>query len=206
MTDTKPASTPMTREELLLLPVEQQRVEIARDVLALMEANKISATHGSYMNSELPWEKLLSIEEQATLFRDFFNDNAIITEKDANDETYSFPSCEVCAIGAVFIAAVDKFNSLSCSDLDLTDPSDEEMVPYLKPWFSRYQLRLIEAAFEAKWCAGTHTRPESEKGRLEVLRAEGFGHDPEIGRNPMGEARMKKIMLNIIANNGTFVP
>lgn len=181
----------MTRDELLKLSRREQRVVIAKDVLQLLKAQQILASHGGYMSSTLPWrvleEEYDGEEENEILFRDFF-------QQHSEGETV-----RVCAIGAAFIAAVDKFNSLSCADLAFADAESEEMITYLERWFDEYELRLIEAAFEGQWCADDGVE---EEDREEINEAVGFTEG--IFDDP--HARLTKIMENIIANKGTFAP
>ncbi len=207
MTEKTETKACMTQEELNKLPLPEQRVEIAKDVLDLLRSQAIFANKGSYMESQLPWSKFreydedgdlveLDADKSEMLFRDFFRIHAKLPEP-----AKKFP-VGVCAIGAMFIGAVDKFNSLQCADLGYADASDDDMVDYLDGWFEEFDLRLIETAFERQWCGGDELQlDEDGEYRSEINDAADF-----CAAEESAEERMQKIMQNIIDNQGEFRP
>jgi hypothetical protein len=148
----------------------KMRVKIARDVLKQLTARKLVAAAGVYMilNSEAAthnyWKTLSSKKPSQQL-------NKFLPKK-----------CNVCALGALFITAIDKNNDLTLGELPSNDISGRwfgsaTMRDYLNKWFDLYQLVEIEQSFE---------RGPSGKGQWST-------------------DKMKSIMENIIKNKGTFV-
>jgi hypothetical protein len=178
----------MTKAELQALPVEKQRVEIARDVLRMMKGRQLEAEHAVYVGLGFSLTDIIERNPRARL-ADIFQ-----SKRDEGGRIGS-----VCAIGAAFVSAVDKFGRLKASDTEdyLTpDGSPDEMIKYLGRWFSREQLRLMELAFEGKWWGVDIEAPEQ---RL-------FHRAQKFCERLSAEAGMEKIMRNVVKNNGTFKP
>jgi len=102
------------------------------------------------------------------------------------------PQCGVCAKGAAFIAAVDRFNRLKIcfrnANGNNTSYYDEG---FLTEYFSQGQLDEMEAAFEG-WPS---YRLDSKFSYTGIPR----------NRNK-ADIRLSMIMQNVIRNNGEFVP
>jgi len=99
--------------------------------------------------------------------------------------------CEVCGIGAIFVAAVEKFDRVTCERGSILQfGSDEVIAAKLKGLFSPKQLQLIEAVYEGY----THKHPYHLSNKIYA-----FSY-----RFPDSENRMVAIMRNIIRNNGVF--
>lgn len=178
----------MTKAQLQALPIEEQRVELAKDVLRMMRSRKFYARRGTYMELLFSLPRIAIRNPRARL-------DEVFRERSAEE-----PMGSVCAIGAIFCAAVDKFGRLKLSDLDLAghesdNVKPEKMLEYLSPWFSRDQLRLMELAFEAEWHGGNRLPDEDE---FEVAK--------EFARDERSADAMEMIMKNIIENKGTFAP
>lgn len=111
-------------------------------------------------------------------------------------------SCKVCALGALFACAVELHGG---GKYKFWVPSRRIIAEYLEPYFSKDQLGLIESAFEVNASWGECT---DDAQKAEDFGAQ-FGHKYNCKGYPRFDtatARMKAIMQNIIANNGTFVP
>ncbi len=164
-----------------------KRVEIARDVLAQLREGKIIAETGL-------WVETLSVGD--------------LTEQVC--DVVSGTNCQVCGVGALFVAAVKKADKLKVNQLlevkesiDRLEPeygdSEDDIVHgsvvgadcyrYLKQWFSKPQLNAVEAAFEAG------------QGAVTENAARYFAPDVDDSSE-----RMRLIMENIIVNKGTFKP
>lgn len=167
---------------------ERQRVTIAKDVIALLLAEEITAKKGVYMELDN------GIETK------FWPDGGLSAPLDKTGKVQlhklieSSETCDVCGIGACFVAAVRRADNLQVKDLRFSG-DDGAMRRYLQQWFSLDQISLIEAAFEKKFVyyAGNNT----QKG----FRAEDFGKDyAEDG------PRLQAIFQNIVDNDGEFIP
>lgn len=146
------------------LTAAQKRVEIAKDVIAALDANKIEAVQGTYGTVELKEYRSL---RDSTDLRSLMPDMA---------------RCEVCAMGAVFVAAVGRENNF---DINPEDPfwRAEDIIERLRGIFTPRQLRLMESAFE-------------ERGDVIGQKY--------AAMNLNDTERLKVIMNDIIDNGGTF--
>lgn len=104
----------------------EQRVMIARDVIARLEARNIVANRGAIIL--LP-DKILSKHNNEDSFKEVLND------KDN-------PPCQVCAKGALFCSAVGRTNKSSVWEVNM------DMYEPIFEFFSKKQIDLIETAFE----------------------------------------------------------
>lgn len=147
----------------------QKRVLIAKDVLKWIRAGAIKTRSGVYVHETRPYKRLSLTPEESlqSKVQDLVN------------------NCEFCALGALFIGAVDKFNKIEvpCGVRRASELSGDAVFSSLEKWFSRKQLDQIESAFE------------------------GWGHDTFFMSvlHPCTQDRLKAICLNIVRNKGTFV-
>lgn len=126
--------------------LKAQRAEILADVIKQIELQFLNPRNGTYTNFNLKdeeceyfgfhivnWDdiKLSSIKNQQV--------NSFLQEK--------VKSCEACAIGGVFLSAVDIHDKLKIKSVT----SDTSMIKYLKEWFDNIELRLMEFAFEGQY-------------------------------------------------------
>jgi len=157
----------MTKEFIKLenFTKEEARVLIAKDVLMQLDAKKIIATKGSYLEfTDSSWR-----------------------EEDFLHEVMERNICQVCALGSLYYSRVQLANETKC---DVVNKYNEfgiisncgVITPDLLQYFERDALRDIEVYFEG-W----------------------YGAVKFADENPDPEMRMRKIMQNIIDNNGTFV-
>lgn len=144
----------------------ETRVLIAKDVLKGLKNNHINPIPGIYLWSEAlrSWENPEIIGKQVC-------------------ELLKSKPCEVCAIGALFVGQVERFNKLEFTK----DLYSDDLRAELTKAFSMPQLLLIEAAFEG-WIEGKFDGSTFQK------------------KYPDSTKRMDAIMRNIIKNNGTFIP
>lgn len=115
--------------------------------------------------------------------------------------------CDVCALGALFVAHVDKRNEVQLfGDTDQFNQNRSQLASRLRDYFSTLQLHLIEAAYERRL---TWNETDSERREIKatpgidvmVRSAIDFGDKIDDRRK-----RLIAIMQNIIANNGKFCP
>lgn len=157
-------------------PKKLTAVAIARDVLALMEAKKIRARTGVYFDLGSSNEAKFDGSLQAAM------------------HNRNFKTCDVCGIGAMFMAYVDKKNEVEvhevCDSIALSDDR-ALIVEKLTPYISERQLDLIEKFFENGYMGDD-------------------GIDPVIndwqGRYSTAKAMLTAICENMIANKGIFKP
>lgn len=152
-----------TKESLAFRKANRQRrkVMIAKDVIKWIKASKIVPDHGhGYLWTDAVPSGLSKSKDLRALVKK------------------SKEPCMVCAIGAVFCAAVlknDKFNT------DSKYVTKEPMVEYLKNVFSAIELNEIESAYE------------------------GFREKTMYQRIDDSSTRVIVMMNNIIRNKGNFV-
>lgn len=166
---TKPKTVPFEK-----LTKPQKRVRIAQDVIAQLNT-RLVAKH-------LTWARLKGLHEAKP-----DAEVCAITRKQKK--------CEVCGLGALFVAAVERADKLKISELDGTGLSDgvneTDVFDYLGRFFDQKQLQAIESAFEGGegYC--------DDDGGADFLPL-------DIGISP--STRMRLIMENIVANKGRFKP
>lgn len=205
----------------------QKRVQIARDVIEHMNAERIISSPGVYIEllSEVPEGFIIKRDTQV---------------KEVFDK---LPSCKVCALGACFVSMMRRYNECTVEEMmppkygkyDLDeDPYDflkrsarhmEGQKEYLSRLFDEEQLCLIEVAYEGINSAGsTETWHEKEKPinqaildahKFHMSRVYSMGGkyvEVEVGwkdyrrTNRNGSELLKDIMKNIIRNKGEFKP
>lgn len=176
------------------LPKDKQRIVIAKDVLELLKAEKILATSGTYLEFDEDVQVKYFGDEDYRYWDDESGAQAPIKGADRvklHKLIEESPTCEVCGIGACFVAAVRRADKVKVGDLE--DSNDDDfMRKYLKQWFDKDQLGLIECAFECGtgWSSGQAAYDAMEFGSQ-------FDDDGE---------RLEAIFKNIVENNGKFVP
>lgn len=147
----------------------EKRVVIARDVIAQLDLKRLKARHNTYVDLVGSPAEIQSDSVQVC--------DLTVGRK-----------CEVCALGAMFVTAVERADRLTVADTshgwgygELEGIGGEDCYHYLSRFFSHGQLALIENAFE------------------------GFNENAfaAVARSP--SARMRLVMQNIIDNGGKFV-
>lgn len=188
-----------TKTKKKKLTKNQMRVAIAKDVLAQMKAKKIIADVGTWMHDP----KMGFMDEYVDYLVDEFiedpsNDSCEFTEFHARDYTSKVKNCQVCALGSMFISAVNLYDDIKFKADDACASAafeDLDKSP-LKKYFSVHELKIIEAAFEGN--DGCHFDDLSGKDA-----AVAFAYH-EIFKTH--KDRLSAIMKNIIRNNGVFKP
>jgi hypothetical protein len=186
------------------LSPEKKRVQIAKDVLKALDTKAFLPRNGAFVIGADGALGAIPLIE-----RDTPQDLQVC-------EAAAFDQCRVCALGGLFVTAVQRADKLTVRELrklegyersyNLADPlvglSDDSVVPYLERFFDKGQLFLIEAAFEGgRGWASAYDVDVFDLKEDDYFKAKAFCGDL---KTPAG--RMRRIMNNIIANNGTFVP
>lgn len=180
-----------------------QRIAIAKDVLAWLDLGKLKARAGRYVvpiDDGRPEERW---------YDDTLDARSLVLEDGV--------TCEVCALGGMFACAVGRLNKINA--YSFRGARQNGMREYLSPYFSPWQLALIETAFECEWYIDgfDHVRGSAEAADAAVAFGERYTRDdvqdPDEDdgvymqpRQTMQEERMRAIMQNIIANGGEFKP
>lgn len=160
---------------------QQARVTLAKDVIAQLNARRFVATLGSYVMTRGADADRLRSSKRADDAKTVFAD---------------LRACEVCAVGALFLATVERHNSVAIRDVSFSaDGRHIELFSevdraVLHRFFSPDQMALIESAFEGDLYGDEDTVRSAIKF--------GFAHRD-------ADSRLRAIMANIIAN-GEFVP
>lgn len=143
--------------------VIQQRKRIAKDVIAQLDSGRAVAKVGCYLNAPHAW---------------------FLNLRNAPPNTpLTIPTCTACAVGNLFIAALDRYNGVTCDDL-VYRAFDDVMVRKLERWWSPWTVRLIEVAFEGSVISYPSGLTEAERDRFDraAARAEKWGD--KFGDNP----------------------
>lgn len=172
----------MKKEKFEKLSKSEKRVLIAKDVIKALNMRKLVAQHGTYMRVDDPKLKrtVLGNKQLSDVF---------------DKATKKKDSCHVCALGACFVAGVQRFNNVVATDIGYSAKTeiddlnnDDTMRDFLVDYFSMEQLHLIENCFESSDAMELAPSGEDWKPKLE------------------GTERMIAIMKNIVKNKGTFKP
>jgi len=179
----------------------QKRVAIAEDVLVQLNKNKYQAERGVYCD----------VNVKSFIPANRFN----LGEDDSFKKVELQPllldgtieSCEVCAIGSIFMSRVALGNEFKVdasrgyfneeeADIDTSDlDSAVTAIKALKGIFTERQLRYIEFVFEGRNIGGMFdNESRAFKDKVYDFHAQ-YDTDDE---------RLRAIMLNIIRNKGNF--
>lgn len=180
----------------------QKRVEIAKDVLKQIKSNKYTPTSGIWVMDSNGYE----VDDLISYARHVAEEaDAVDLKKDVVCRLNG--TCSVCALGSLFVSAIDKFNHTKLNPgyyVDWTDCEDSSYNPLLK-WFTARQMLLIENTFEngcGAWCPGDVLKEKEwhawDDKILPAIKEYNL-------RYPNSTDRLKAIMNNIIRNKGTFV-
>lgn len=165
-----------------------KRVAIAKDVIKQIEAKRLVPESG--MGYLQPRDYNLDLDE--------FN---VSTTVDLQiGAVLAGQTCDVCALGALFMSTIDIRDKATCESLTIEHPADidqEDIHTYLEDIFSKEQLYLIEDAFESY---GNSYEEDYEVVDI-TDRACNFGL-----KYSKADKRLVAIMKNIILNEGTFKP
>jgi hypothetical protein len=169
----------------------EMRIEIAKDVIAQIKAKKYNPMQGRWVE-----------QADGPDYDDWLFENATTCKVDVRDYTNNINKCNVCALGSLFVSAVNKYNnvygtydSVSTYEVFSSIGTGEKKSPLLR-YFSSSQLQLIEFTFEGGIGAFYfHDNTPT------VKRAYDFHEQYSNAKD-----RLIAIMKNIIKNKGTFKP
>lgn len=176
----------------------RKRIEIARDVLRQIRLGRINPQHGTYFDATREGPDACEVTD-ATQVRDL---------------TQQIESCSACALGSVFMCAVNRADALKVGDLQGFNASrlaarkrgmhfkSFDMRSYLMRFFSMDQLLLIENAFEGGDVNGlTEVQAHNPRVTERTMRAVARYNERYLG----DAARcLERIMRNIEAHGGRF--
>lgn len=152
-------------------------VDLAREVLTLVEQRKLCGQSNHYMTSDA----LPSVCDEQSIAK-------------WSAQAMAINDCHVCALGALMVAAVQHNDAAMPAGTFRAF-----IIKHLSQWTTPEQLSLIEAAFEVT----SIYVPSHEQAKLAGKLGEAvfFGE-----RYDTDEERLVGIMQNIVQNNGVFVP
>lgn len=173
-----------------LLEPAAKRVEIAKDVIAQIKANKLVPSQGVWLNTS-------------------FNPIPVKDTTEVQKILNKVNSCEGCAIGGMFMCAVKKADKLTLKEAAVNKYDKKELeyvnfdekiaFKYLRRFFTNHQLALIEVAFEGG-NGGTNLH------KLRGLTLDAFNAAAVFCLEVGASAKMRLIMENIIVGEGKFDP
>lgn len=123
-----------TKKKFDVMTAAEKRVAIAKDVLKQLKAKRLHARRRLYLKRPRSLRNELWI-------------NSPYRNRPLEDVLAKIPKCEACAIGSMFVCAVERFNELGTADVG-TYISSWNMRSYLRRFFNGETLGQIEAAFE----------------------------------------------------------
>ena len=161
-----------------------QRVRIAKDVLAQLNAGTILAKRGDYVT----WSDA-----------DF---TKVLRKSEANEKIVLPDVVSACAIGSVFTAALDRYDAMRIKDLaspGYAEIEDHDMLMYLQPWFEEDELRLMECIFEDNYPSYRMDHEIVEAFKEKAIK------QSRSKTQSTAEKILRAMMRNIVKNNGEFV-
>ena len=163
-----------------------KRVLIAKDVIKLLKADKLTAATGVFIGLD-DQHSTVHEELEATGLREAFLANEV--------------QCEACGLGALMLSCTLYNNRCTCGDTILKGASIGHWIDRnypikngLNKIFSRDQLKLIEQTFE-----GGLGYFNIDNDYIENARRFYYNH-------PRHKDRLLAIMQNIVQNKGEFIP
>jgi len=172
--------------------IQQQRIEIAKDVIKHVKAKRITAECREYFR---PVAK---------------NKNALYKGQQLQDVLPKLKECHVCVLGGIFYSWVLRHNEFLISKGGINEVrGDSFKMREIITVFTDAQLELIECAFESA-DIGCHCYETGVYSHSTILRAEDYRDRHNIAWSVKGAKEdsilLLHIMNNIIRNNGTFKP
>lgn len=186
----------------------EKRVQIARDVLSQLATKRLFAVSGTWLTGAEG--------------RELFDESDLKKDPELQQILKKTKTCDGCALGGLFLCAVERANKLKISELSCVVPNlesdtgeliivggfgalpdEDDTFKYLKKFFTKSQLDLIEYTFE-EGNGAVHDFCCKEFEQASVF----FTGGKEVGDKYSGltaHDRMRLIMENIICNKGTFV-
>lgn len=179
----------MNSKQFAKLSKPQRAFLVAQDALKQLPKLKVKA--GSYIDGKITLPKTHSSKNAQRHI-------AKIVKK-----------CDVCALGACLVSKIKLFNKVTLNDLALETEEnvswftlDSEAIPaLLGDIFSDEQMLLVEAAFEGAPHVAIDFPDNDALFDAYMARAESYGR-----AYPNARDRLRAILLNIVRNNGLFLP
>lgn len=181
----------MSKRQFDKLSPAKKRIAVARDVLDRIELGQLTPNAGLFCKMLAGERTNLKIHQQL--------------------ESTTF-KCEVCAKGGLFLSYIGIVNNYPITIGRLSQEGGEhiysEPMEVLSEIFSKKQLAYIETAFEEHYY---YWNVDLTAGEMSMC--ENFCNDLQrqyvnnkINHIQFSEKKIKRILKNIIANNGTFNP
>lgn len=177
---------------------QQMRVAIANDVISQIKSKKLIPKPGVWICDP----KMGSLDQHIEnlideAMDDPKNDTCNFTEFNARDFTKKVNKCEVCALGSIFVSAVNLYDDVELKDGEEATSVFETLdLSPLSKYFSPTSLAFIECCFEgedsAHWCD-----IDGKESAIGIAYHRSFRSSKE---------RLIAIMKNIVRNKGNFVP
>lgn len=175
----------------------EKRVQIARDCLQQLASKRLVATQGSWLTGVND----ISLFSNKDVKKDLELQQVLLKQK----------KCEACALGGMFMCAVERADKLKLSKIVSTkgfyySDSDQyencsieqsDVFSYMRKFFSKDQLELIEFTFE-------HGNGACYLNNDKASAAIEFSYKANLSGD--SQTLMKLIMENIVVNKGTFKP
>lgn len=195
------------------LKTAANRVKVAKDVLAQINSKMLRPEHQTYVSLN----KTIEVTDDNNM-----GDKQLCNVLDGM-------KCSVCARGAMFVAAVKRFNDYKINDLtysvdyreELSSVDSEDISDYEEQFFEYHQIALIEGVFEGEEIGKAQDFYETVSALIDkdeyqytifktILEESEWDHNEllSITHNYLGKSaksRMIAIMENIIANKGDFI-
>lgn len=158
----------------------EQRITVARDVLAQLASGLLTVAKGHYVKAEAL--------------------NAVTYEGAEASDVLANQSCTVCGLDSLFVCGVLRGDNFQ---IDSHDTQNSESLTrratyrYLQKFFDVEQLYKIEAAFELK------DYSERDGADFDATPSIMFGR---VASPHSAKERLRLIMENIVANEGSFDP
>lgn len=157
----------------------QDRVAIAKDVIAQIEREIYFPAKGRYVKSIDP----LHLPDRAE-------------NRDMQEVLINNPTCRVCALGGLLCSTIRKYNNFPVKNWNNDYSYTDFPVDYLLKYFTRIELAEIECAFE---CHSTGLSNFYDPSLMSDACKYGCSLSPNTNE------RLIQIMQNIIDNGGRFV-
>ena len=158
------------------------RMQLAQDVIDQLDAKRFIPKEENYFS--------LTASQKGKFLDGMKHDGA--------ETLKALKKCEVCQIGALMVAAVERHDALPINKLFIGATMNTDTVrSYLKKLFTKQQLSLMQSAF----MQSAFTMPWQVPYTGRTTRAIDFGN-----RFKRTGERMRAIMQNVIDNKGTFKP
>ena len=153
---------------------EMSAVNVAKDVIAQIKAERLIATQGEYC---IPYVDGYDLEDWVSGHRNYHlygeeeikNYDEVRAICNGSFQTLfqeEDVTCEVCAIGAVFVSFVNLYNEVTVDEIVMTSRG---MLAKLSSVFSNTLMRTMERVFEGEWIEGSAKDARDDFYRLDCI-------------------------------------